>query len=634
VEFLGRRDDQVKINGVRIELGEIDAALASVPGVVAAAAKMSGDARRVVAGYVVAGPAGVDPDEVRRVAGASLPSPARPTTVTVVPALPLSPNGKLDRRRLPDPLVGAAFAARPSGPVEEAVAAVFHEVLGIGAVGRDDEFAALGGDSILAMQAAGRLRRAGLTIGAADVIRAQTCRAIASLATDATAPAPIQTALAQTASIQTARVTAGALTPIQRWFFELDHPRPERIDQYFLAELPGPASGPQLDRAVAALVDLHPMLCARFLRDGTGRYGGFETVPAPDGHLVTEVDLAGLSEDTAHARARDVAWAWEDEWRLDSAPQLRVALLHRGAEPAWLLMAATHLVMDGMSWQVLLEDLAELAQDRRPILSPQATYAELSSALIRYAESHAAGAQLPYWQEVCAAPAARMRLDSSTGPDDEASCATVSLELGVDATRTVVRAGALKAILGALGGALDGLVSGRETTVDLLSHGRELPFAPDLDLSRTVGWCSALFPLRLPIGDGPDVKRGLAAHLSAIPDAGLGYGALRHLAGRDGLHSPAEIAVNYVGRVEPGKRGSGSPTALTPIPVRPTPSAPNAYGMWIQAGVVGDQLRIAVRHSLNRHRPATVRMLLERLRCRLEQISVDNSEVKGDRTDV
>jgi amino acid adenylation domain-containing protein/non-ribosomal peptide synthase protein (TIGR01720 family) len=621
IEFVGRQDDQIKIHGVRIELGEIDAALARAPGVVAAAAKFVSTPRPAIVGCVVAGRLGVDPAEVQRFAAELLPEPGRPVGVIVVNGLPLSVNGKLDRSRLPDLPTSFDESAfqEPVGAGERAVAEVLRQALDLARVGRDDDFAALGGDSILAMQVGARLRQAGLAVGPADVIRERTCRRIAQLAASRPSSPPGGAGKPP---------TTAPLAPIQRWFLHLDHPRPERIDQYLLLALPAPATRAALARMLAALLDRHPMLRSRFVRGDDGAFCTFEATEVAAEDIAAEVDLGALPDDTArHAAARELAWRWEREWRLDTAPQLRAALLHRGTQPPWLLMAATHLVLDGVSWQVLLEDLATLAVGGEP-LAPATTYAQFSHELARYASSPRASEQLPYWREVCASPAAVLREELTAGPDDEPSCATVQTTLSAEVTRRLLAADPLVALLAALARTLEGWATPGEAVVDVLGHGRELPFAPGLDLSRVVGWCSVLFPVRLPIGAGGTTRDLIARRLAAVPDNGIGFGALRHLAGHDDLWSPAQIAVNYVGQVGRGAPAAAATSAPAlpepvspPIPVRATPGAPNAYRLWIQAGVVDARMRITLRHSVNRHWPATVRTLAHRLRRYLEELA-------------
>ena len=491
--------------------------------------------------------------------------------------------------------------------------------LEVDGVGLDDDFTALGGDSILAMQVSARLRAAGLAVGPADVMRVRTVAAIAELLTDA-----LPAGTAEPAG-PAAPDSSATLTPIQRWFLDLDHPRTARIDQYALLELAGPADRADLDRLFAALLDRHPLLRSRFLADPDGRYTGFEAVPLPAGDLVSEVDLAGLTGDGQHAAARELAWQWEGDWRLDAAPQLRAALLRRGTDRPWLLLAASHLVVDQVSWRVILTDLATFAGGRIPD-RVGASYAQLCAALDRYAASDRAAAQLAYWAGVCAGATTGLPRELDDGPDDEVSCASVAVELDEADTARVLAAspGPLAVLLAAFGLALEGWARPGELVVDVLGHGRMLPFATHLDLSHTVGWCSTRYPVVVPTGPGDGAARlaEVTRRLAEVPDDGHGYGALYHLAGHHSLRSPASVAVNYVGQVGRGVTGTDLARPVEPaVPVRATPQAPNAYRIWLQAGVVAGRLRLSLRYSRNRHHAASVQALADRLHHRLTELT-------------
>ncbi|NEA46236.1 AMP-binding protein, partial [Streptomyces sp. SID10815] len=191
LEYVGRIDQQVKVRGFRIELGEVEEALRGCTGVAEAAA-VAADGHRRLVGYVVPAPGErVEPETVRRELGRTLPDYMVPSTVVVLAELPLNPNGKVDRGRLPDPgpAVRAVRHVAPRTPTERALAAILADVLNVERVGVDDNFFELGGDSIVSIQVVARARAEGLAITSRDVYRHQTVAALARCA-DAATPVP------------------------------------------------------------------------------------------------------------------------------------------------------------------------------------------------------------------------------------------------------------------------------------------------------------------------------------------------------------------------------------------------------------------------------------------------------------
>ncbi|GAA3069847.1 hypothetical protein GCM10010464_37650 [Pseudonocardia yunnanensis] len=386
LRILGRADDQVKLRGFRVELGEVETALAGHPGVAAAAAVVREDVpgvRRLV-GYVVTGADPVDPEQVRRHAARLLPAHMVPVAVVVLDALPRTTAGKLARAALPAPdLAAAVSAGRPRTPREEVLCAVLADVLGLERVGVDDDFFALGGDSIVGMQLVGRARAAGLVITARDVFRHRSAAGLAAVAGVRPDIVPADGSsgltLVELTADEAAEVPAVApdlvdvlpLAPLQAGL--LFHAAMElgtSTDVYtvqFSLDIDGPIDTDRLRRCFDALLVRHPQLRAsyRYLRSGrpvalVGRAG-----PAP----WRELDL----------RERpDLEEAWEQECaherrRFDpaEAPLLRAVLVRTGDQQHRLLISHHHLLLDGWSTAPLLADLAALYEhDGNPAAVP------------------------------------------------------------------------------------------------------------------------------------------------------------------------------------------------------------------------------------------------------------------------
>src|SRR5580658_117881 len=443
LEFGGRADEQVKIRGFRIEPGEIETALTAHPAITGAAVIAREDApgRKQLAAYLVPAPATTSPPsaaDLRAHLAATLPDYMIPATFTVLDALPLTVNGKLDRRALPAPDRDTATAGyvAPRTAAEQAIAGIWADVLGTGQVGVHDNFFELGGDSILSIQIASRARSAGLSLLPRDLFRYPTIAAL-------TAQAP-----------QTVPVVAGQgpvcgavpLTPVQRWFLESGPAQPEHFDQWMtveLASLPDPAV---LRAALGALTAHHDALRMRFTRAG-GLWEQDNPPPGPAGilDLLECRDLSGISDPGQQQAAVDeVTGQVHAGFDLAAGPLLRAVLFDRGRQQRpVLLLAAHHLVIDAVSWRILLEDLATACQQAAAgtaIGLGQKTTAFRDWAL--HLDSHArAGGfddELPWWTQVTSDPAAPLPADSH-GPNTTASARSVTVTLSPDRTRALLQ---------------------------------------------------------------------------------------------------------------------------------------------------------------------------------------------------
>ncbi len=608
VEFLGRVDHMVKVRGYRVELGEIEAALDAHPalrdGVVVA---RQDDGHTGLAAYVVAA-GDLSAGDLREWLRDRLPEYMVPRHLVFLETLPLTAQGKVDRRALPEPGEDGPEPERkhtaPRSPIEETLAAIWSQVLGVERVGVDDEFHALGGDSILALQIAGRARQAGLRVSAGDVLSGRT---IAQLAGNVSVEDGGETA---------SREPSGApLTPTQRWFLDLMEANPGRTDQFALFEADGPVDEDRLAKNVLALLDTHVMLRSRLA--GEGR---FEVAPVPESAPVERVDLSGVDAWLHREHVQRIAWAASRDWRLDRSPQIRFFVIGRGhGRPSWVLVVTHHLVVDGVSWQVLLDDLARTAAGS-PLPHVPTGYPAFAAMVAEYATSARASAQVPYWRGVLDAMSTRLPVERETGPGDLPSEAVTRTRLDRSATAAILsRAGGhdlMPALLGALTRAFAGWAPDGELGVMLLRHGRTLAHRPEADLSRTVGWCTVRHPVSLPVraeaSPGESAVR-MAERLADVPDEGLGFGALRWHGGHFADATPPDVAFNYVGQDRAG-------TALRDLAwtVRPglapetAPGTRRAHPLWVQAAVLDDELVVDWQFSADRNLPATVAAVADR----------------------
>ncbi|MFD6343094.1 condensation domain-containing protein, partial [Streptomyces sp. NPDC060210] len=345
----------MKVRGFRIELGEVESALAGHPDIAQAAVlavRGAGSAKRLVA-YVVPVP-GAAPTAagLREFLAGVLPEYMVPSAVVMLDALPLMPNGKVDRKALPSPEpsgVGEAGYVAPRSVTEEALSGIWARVLGLERVGVEDNFFDLGGDSILSIQVVSQARAAGIALAVQDLFVRQTVAALAAALTSADAD---ESAGRDRPPVEGPVV----LTPVQRWFFRTHRKDPWLLSTAVRLGLRPGTDPAALAGAVTALVAHHDALRLRYERTGAGwrqRNLAEDRSVTLDRH-----DLSALSAPAARATMEDAVEALRTGFDLAEGPLIRFALFERGEQDDQLAVVAHHLVADEASWRVLLEDLA------------------------------------------------------------------------------------------------------------------------------------------------------------------------------------------------------------------------------------------------------------------------------------
>ncbi|HSF43683.1 MAG TPA: non-ribosomal peptide synthase/polyketide synthase [Thermoanaerobaculia bacterium] len=624
IEFLGRADHQVKVRGFRIELEEIEAALARherVGDAVVVAREDSGAARLVA--YVVQREGAEAPTagELRAALAGTLPDYMVPAVFQVLERLPLLANGKVDRKALPAPTESREDRAwtPPRNPVEATLASLWAEALRLDRVGVHDNFFELGGDSILSIQIVARAHEAGIFLTPRQVFQHQT---IAELAGEAQS--------APSARAGQEPVTGPVpLTPIQRWFFAEGFAEPHHFNQAVLLEARRPLAASRVARVLTGMVRHHDALRMRFGRtaDGWEQDNAGPEAAAP----LLHVDLSALPETRRTPALEAAAAAAQTSLDLECGPVVRALWLDLGASvPARLLLVVHHLVVDGVSWRILLGDLVrgyhqiEAGEELR--FPPKTTsFKEWAERLEAHARSVETAAERAFW--LAAASAGRaLPVDFPGGSNLQAFAGTISVSLELDETRALLqevpaayRTQINDVLLTALVETFAAWTGEPSLRVDLEAHGREELF-PGVDLTRTVGWFTTLFPVRLslpsPAAPGAALKQ-VKEELRAVPHGGAGYGLLRWMAGDAELSrafaAPAgQVTFNYLGQLDQAlPESSLFAGALESVGPCMSAGAHRSAVFEVNASIRGGRLRIQWEYSRDLHREETVRRLAE-----------------------
>ena len=642
IEYLGRIDHQVKIRGFRIELGEIESVLcehSAVREAVVLAREDVPGSRRLAAYLVTTSPApeiSVLRDHLKK----QLPEYMVPASFVFLEKLPLTGNGKIDRKALPvpeqqRPELADRYVA-PTTAAEKELAAIWSKVLRVEQVGVNDNFFELGGDSILSIQTISLARQAGLTLSPKLLFQNQTIAELAAVASRAT-----ELPKAEQGPVQ----GIAPLMPIEHWFFEQELADSQHYNQSFLFTVKEPLDLGALERALAHLERHHDALRERFATISHPREKTFASPSASaplkclDLSAVAESELSGSIEAAAaHAQAT-----------LDytQGPLWRIIYFDCGSKRApRLLLVIHHLAVDGVSWRILLEDLERIYQQEKAGQTvqphPKTTSGkEWSERLSSYARDGVAALGVDYWRSATGARVAALPIELHEGPDTEGSAHTLTLRLEPAETESLLhRAPAAyntqinDLLLAALSPAVSNWTGSDCVSLNLEGHGREDLFE-GVDLSRTVGWFTCIYPvhMQLPKGDLGAVIKSVKEQLRAVPARGIGFGLLRYIVQDERLRvaPEPEILFNYLGQLDQVVAGS-----------RLFEFAPERAGLWhspnqrrrhsieLNCAVVHSRLEVWWTFGRNCYRTETMEKLAAEFIRRLREV-IDHCTRPGTR---
>ncbi|MVV47310.1 amino acid adenylation domain-containing protein [Pseudomonas sp. PB120] len=616
LQYVGRIDHQVKVRGFRIELGEIEARLLQQEAVreLAVLAQEGVSGQQLVAYIVPTEPALLaDADAqvtLRETLKAALrqhlPDYMVPAFLLFLEHLPLTPNGKLDRKALP--AVDGSQAQRehiaPRSTLEKALAAIWQDVLTIDNVGLEDNFFELGGDSIVSMQVVSRARQAGIVLSPKDLFQHQTIRSLAQAARSGEQPLIDQGPASG----------AVALAPVQQWFFEQAIPERQHWNQSLLLVPREALNVEALDQALEKLLTHHDSLRLRYQQTENGWQQAYA---AP-----TTASVLWQRQAQSVAEMNDLCDEAQRSLDLQNGPLLRAMLVAMADGTQRLLLVIHHLAVDGVSWRVLLEDFQQFYRGGNLTMAKTSTYqrwvAHLQDHLPVFENS------LGHWQTQLRDARNELPCDRPNGALENRYEQKLELKLDAEQTRKLLqqapaayRTQVNDLLLTALARAVCRWSGQGSALIQLEGHGREDLF-DDIDLTRTVGWFTSLFPVNLqPCSDlGASIKT-IKEQLRAVPDKGLSYGALRYLgtpamrAELAALPQP-RITFNYLGQFDrqfneaalfvPSTEGNG---------VAQDPSAPLGNWLTVEGQVYGGELSLSWGFSREMFDTATLQRLVD-----------------------
>ncbi|MEM8603222.1 MAG: amino acid adenylation domain-containing protein, partial [Cyanobacteria bacterium P01_H01_bin.121] len=659
LEYLGRLDQQVKIRGFRIEPGEVEVAIAKHPSVQDVAVIVAGKTaeQKQLLAYVVKKSSGSEPPinaswrtrwreggqggDLRQYLQTALPSYMHPALIIELDCLPLTANGKVDRRALPKPetLLSLPTQAPPRTEIEQQLADLWQQLLPVKTIGIYDNFFELGGDSILAIQIVSRANQLGLSLTPKQIFQQQTIAALATTLENQPKLKVPETVISQ---------GNVPLTPIQQWFFEQNLSEPHHFNQAICLALSEAIDHQALSQAFEAVVNHHDVFRLRFKLTETGWQQSFAESPAdqPDQLEISWFNLANVSD--LVSTQQTIANRLQASLNLQQGPLIRVAGFcfkppksplasacaparingglpeiqnplesgGRGAseQPDQLLIVIHHLVVDGLSWRIFLEDLqlaySQCLQGQEITLPPTThSFQQWAIALEQLSEKLSqtgiAALNLDCWQRLPQTQSLPLDVqEPEVNATHQAESVTVTLphELTTALLQEVPSAYNTQindVLLTALVQTCNAWTGETSLLLDLESHGRhtdelEQLFGQSLDVSRTLGWFTCIYPVQITLPQAlstGEALRATKAQLRQVPNQGLSYGLLRYLLNRQDLAVEAPVSFNYLGQ-SADQLTTGSQRVETPGLTR-SPQDPQRYALeinsWIQAG----QLQIA-----------------------------------------
>jgi amino acid adenylation domain-containing protein/non-ribosomal peptide synthase protein (TIGR01720 family) len=558
LEFIGRKDDQVKLRGYRIELGEIEAVLDTIAAIQRAVVLVKKDTQgnAQLVGYISTS-AAINHQEIQEILLEKLPEYMVPKLYMQLEEFPLTPNGKVDRKSLPE-LDESAYTkekyAAPTNDVEATLAQIWQKLLGIEQVGIHDNFFNLGGDSIITIQLVSRAKREGYTLSPKDVFEQQTIQNLANLLQGKE----------ETTSTAAQGILKGnvPLLPIQKAFLSNEYAEMAHYNQSLLLNIKKSISPTDLETITQKLIEQHDALRLVFQKTNSN---WTQTYTENIEKLAIE-DISTSSNEALSTTITEICQKYQQSFQLETGNVVKFVFIQTPNTESHnrLFIAAHHLVIDGVSWRILLDDLHTVLTQiitNKPITlgEKSSSYRQFGEALTKYAESNQLQSQIDYWEQV-ANTANTLPVASEQTKTTLANVESHQISLDTIATENLLKnvnqaysTEINDILLSTLLKTLTQHFEIDQITVGMETHGRENLF-PQIDISNTVGWFTNIYPLVLRSPKNQTVSdfiKSTKEQIKMVPENGIGFGILRYLSENKIVKNVSwNLEFNYLGQVD------------------------------------------------------------------------------------
>ncbi|MCY8969868.1 condensation domain-containing protein, partial [Bacillus atrophaeus] len=555
IEYIGRIDQQVKVRGYRIELSEIEVRLAQLSAVqdAAVAAVKDKAGNTALCAYVT--PEDADTESLKSALQDTLPDYMIPAYWVTMDELPVTANGKVDRKALPQPDIEAQSTAykAPATEMEELLADIWQDVLGIPDIGISDNFFTLGGDSIKGIQMASRLNQHGLKLEMKDLFQHPTIEELVSYVERTEGKEADQGPVEGEA----------ILTPIQRWFFDRKFTNQHHWNQSVMLHAPKGFDPIAVEKTLQALTEHHDALRMVYREEQGDVIQAFQTIDECKISLEI-VDLYGSDEDMLKSQIKVLADRLQSSLDINNGPIVK-AEQYRTEKGDHLLIAIHHLAVDGVSWRILLQDFASgylQAEKQEDIVFPPKTnsFKDWGEELLAFSQSEQLSKQADYWEQIDAEHISPVPKDHELEKRLVKHTSSVISELSEEETKHLLTdvhhpygTEINDLLLSALGLTMEEWTKQQKIGINLEGHGRE-DIIPNVNISRTVGWFTAQYPVVLDMPGERDLSaviKTVKEGLRRVPDKGIGYGILRYLSeSKQKKGFTPDISFNYLGQFD------------------------------------------------------------------------------------
>ncbi|MEC1262571.1 non-ribosomal peptide synthetase [Bacillus swezeyi] len=570
LQYVGRMDEQVKIRGYRIEIKEVEAALSSLAGVKEAAVMDSVTAaghKELCAYIVVEG--GADCDTVRKALAKKVPAYMVPAFLQTLDTLPIRPNGKLDKHALakvPHKERTRQTFTAPSTDIEKELAAIWCGVLGVDKIGIDESFFELGGDSIKALQVSARLHQSGKQLAVKDIFSHPTIQELAPYVRSSQQP------------ISQASVEGEVMwSPVLKWFLSQDMKEAHHFNQSVMLHRTNPLDEDALRKTLKAITIHHDalrLICAKDERGDSRLYNRPANIGEDQLYNLRIINLTGAPKDNEHfikQQVRELQKAMD----LENGPLVQAGLFRSG-EGDDLFLSIHHLAVDGISWRIILEDLASAYEqavcgDDIALPPKTASFQTYTEQLAKYAESRRLLQQADYWRAIeqhktDALPKEQTYIDKTALKKRDTLSFTLAQQETVALLKDVHNAyntNTQDLLLASAVLAIQQWAPQKALKIALEGHGRQSEAAHH-DISRTVGWFTAIYPVLLQLESNTWAEHHeeymirtlkiIKDTLRRIPDKGFGYGVLKYMTppekAKIKFGKAPDICFNYLGQFD------------------------------------------------------------------------------------